>query len=124
MADTRKNTDFSMSFKAAGNGIIYTLKTEKHMKFHVFAAAAVVLAGLFFHLSTVHWLFLVYAIGSVVVAELFNTAIERAIDLAEPNYNSLAGIGKDIASGAVLVTALQAVIIGIIIFGPNMIRLF
>lgn len=121
MADTRKTADFFTSCKAAGKGITYALKTEKHLRFHTITAVVVVLAGLYFHLLPVQWLFILYAIGSVIVAELFNTAIEKAFDLVEPDYNPQAGIGKDIAAGAVLVTAIQAVIIGIIIFGPYII---
>lgn len=122
MADTRKSADFLTSCKAAGKGIVYALQTEKHMRFHIFAAAIVVLAGLYFHLPTGQWLFVIYAIGCVIVAELFNTAIETTMDVAEPDHNPQVGNGKDIAAGAVLVTAVQAVIIGIIIFGPYLIE--
>ncbi|RJE47127.1 MULTISPECIES: diacylglycerol kinase family protein [unclassified Dehalobacter] len=118
MPDIRKPAGFAGSCRGALQGIAYSLRTEKHLRFHFFAAVVVVLAGAYFHLSGVHWLFIIYAIGSVLVAELFNTALERAIDLAEPRYHPLAGLGKDVASGAVLVSTIQAVVIGIIIFGP------
>jgi len=118
MERLKKPTSFLASCKGACQGIAYSLQTEKHLRFHFFAALLVVTAGLFFQLNLVNWLFITYAIGSVIVAELFNTALERIVDLIKPDYHPLAGMAKDIASGAVLVAAVQAVIIGTLIFGP------
>ena len=109
--------NFGQSLKRACRGIIYSLKTEKNMRFHFLAALLVIVVGFILRISKIHWLFIIYAIGSVLVAELFNTSLERAIDLAKPAVHPLAGIAKDIAAGAVLVTAIQAVIIGYVVFG-------
>ena len=113
-----KPTGFVQSCKGACRGIVYSFQTEKHLRFHFFAAFIVVAFGLYIGLAREDWLFVIYAIGSVIVAELFNTALERNIDLTQPTYHPLAGIAKDIASGAVLITAIQAVVIGIIVFSP------
>lgn len=109
---------FKKSCKRAVKGIVYSFKTEKHLRIHFFMAVLVVLLGLFFRIARVDWLFIIYAIGSVITAELFNTSLERLVDLKEPSYHPLAGLAKDIASGAVLVTAVQAVIIGLLVFIP------
>jgi len=87
------------------------------MRFHFFISLLVVISGFVFHLSGIQWLFVTYAISSVLVAELFNTALERTVDLAKPNLDPLAGMAKDIAAGAVLITTIQAVIVGSVIFG-------
>ncbi|KUO64047.1 MAG: diacylglycerol kinase [Gracilibacter sp. BRH_c7a] len=113
-----KPTGFVQSCKGACRGIAYSLQTEKHLRFHFFVAFIVTTLGLYVNLAREDWLFVIYAIGSVIVAELFNTALERNIDLTQPTYHPIAGIAKDVASGAVLITAIQAVIIGIIVFSP------
>ena len=63
-------------------------------------------------------------IGTVITAELFNSAIERLVDLVSPEWNKIAGEVKDIAAGAVLVTAITAAIIGLIVFLPYLLALF
>jgi diacylglycerol kinase (ATP) len=119
----KKRTSFRKSCEGAVKGIGYSIRTEKHLRFHFFAAFIVILFGFYFNLTSTHWLFIAYAIGSVVVAELFNTAIERVVDLVTPEFHPLAGMAKDIAAGAVLVTAVQSIIIGTIIFGPIFLNL-
>ncbi|NLM20531.1 MAG: diacylglycerol kinase family protein [Peptococcaceae bacterium] len=112
----KTNATFMQSLKSACRGIVYTFKTEKHMRFHFFVALLVIIFGFILRITKMHWLFIIYAIGSVLVSELINTSLERAIDLAKPSVHPLAGIAKDIAAGAVLITAIQAVIIGIVVF--------
>lgn len=114
----KKTTTFIKSCERACKGIAYSLKTERHLRFHFFASSLVIATGLYLKLKSSEWLFIIVAIGSVLVAELFNTALERAVDLSKPGFHPIAGIAKDIASGAVLVAAIQAVIIGIIVFFP------
>lgn len=116
----RKPRSFPKSCQGAFKGIIYSFKTESHLRFHFFAALTAVALGFYLDIRIVEWLFLTYAIGSVLIAELFNTALERSVDLSKPGFNLLAGTAKDIAAGAVLVAAIQSVIIGIMIFGPYM----
>ncbi|NLI91641.1 MAG: diacylglycerol kinase family protein [Peptococcaceae bacterium] len=113
-----KPSSFLRSCQGACKGIFHSLKTEKHLRFHFFASFVVITAGFYLKISGIHWLFITYAIGSVIAAELFNTALERVVDLVQPGYHPIAGIAKDIAAGAVLVTAIQSVVIGIMIFGP------
>jgi diacylglycerol kinase len=71
----------------------------------------------YFNITHVEWLALVFAIGFVMVAEAFNTSIEIDIDLTSPEFHPYARDSKDVAAGAVLIATLIAVVIGIIIFG-------
>lgn len=114
----KRSIPFHKSCAGAGKGIAYSFKTERHLRFHFFAALLVIALGIYLDITNTEWLFITYAIGSVVIAELFNTALERTVDLNSPGYSPLAGTAKDIAAGAVLVAAVQSAIIGIIIFGP------
>lgn len=113
------------SFGYAIRGVIEAVKGERHMRFHLAAAAVVVLVACWLRVERTDWLWLVAAIGSVWVAELFNTAIERAVDLASPERHPLGKAAKDTASGAVLVAAGIAVVIGALVLGPPLwVKLF
>ena len=94
------------------------------MKIHVGIAVLVVLMGLYFRISVYEWMVCVLCIGLVFSSEMFNTAIETIVDLISPNVHPLAGKTKDIAAGAVLITAICSVIIGILIFLPKVLNLF
>lgn len=122
MGKYQKPAGFWRSFFLAWRGLIYTWKTQGHLRFHVFAGLIVLAGGWWVQLSRWEWTMLIFAMGSVMAAEVMNTAIEFAVDLVEPNFHPLAGIVKDVAAGAVLITVIQAVIIGNLIFGPPLIR--
>ncbi len=106
------------SFNFALRGLWYVIRTQRHFHFHLFAAIVVVILGFAFEISVQQWLAVVIVIFLVFSAEAFNTAIEKLVDLVSPEYNRLAGLVKDIAAGAVLLTAIVAVIVGVIVFLP------
>lgn len=106
------------SFGFAFYGIWTSLK-EQNMRFHVFSAFIVMIAGLLTGLSTQEWLIIILTIALVIGSEMINTAIESVVDLASPEIHPLAKQAKDIAAGAVLVFALASVIIGLLIFLPK-----
>ncbi|MCF8365942.1 MAG: diacylglycerol kinase family protein [Bacteroidales bacterium] len=108
-----------LSFKYAFRGIAYLIKTQHNAWIHLFAAIAVVLGGFYFSISQTEWIILVLTIGMVFMAEAINTAIELLVDKISPQYDDLAGRIKDIAAGAVLISAIAAAITGIIIFAPK-----
>lgn len=123
---TRKENYFrkrKMSFNYAFKGIWQAIKKEANFRIHIMAAIFVVLLGLFFQISTFEWLVIILTIGCVMGAELFNSAIENMIDISHPEKNKKAGQVKDLAAGAVLVTAITAAIIGLIIFVPKILIL-
>ena len=115
---------FFKGFVYAFNGIAYAFRTQVNMRFHVFAGLLVVGTGFYFHITSSEWAMIAIAIGLVISAELFNTALESLTDLATQEIHPLAKISKDCAAAAVLVCAILAVILGGIIFIPHLVQLF
>jgi diacylglycerol kinase len=85
-------------------------------------ACALVVAAVV-HLSPLEWALIVFAIASVLAAEAVNTAIERLADALMPERHPLVGAAKDLAAGAVLITAVGAAIVGVLVLGPHVCRL-
>ncbi|MDO5724789.1 MAG: diacylglycerol kinase [Tissierellia bacterium] len=104
------------SFNHAVNGIISAVGTEKNMKIHYTVATVVLIMSLFFDFTRLEFLTLILTISLVLVAELLNTAIEKTVDLVTMDYNPIAKLAKDIAAGAVLVAAINSVIVGYLLF--------
>lgn len=119
-----KNNGFRAAFGNAFLGFHYALTTERNLKLHFIAGLLVIITGFLLRLSLLEWCLILITISAVVVAELFNTAIEYTVDLASPEKHEIARRAKDISAAAVLVVAACAVIIGLIIFLPKLIPLF
>ena len=111
---------FWRSLNQAWRGMLYTWRTQGHLQFHVFAGISVLCFAWWSEVSRFEWLILILAIGSVIGAEVMNSALEIVVDMVQPNFHPLAGMAKDVAAGAVLVTAIQAVVIGLIVFFPRL----
>lgn len=116
IGDKLKKGNFISSFNYAIQGIVSVLKTEKNMKFHYLAALAVIILSLFFRISSTEFMLMLFAIVLVVFAEMMNTAIERTVDLVVQDYNPIAKYIKDVSAGAVLITAINAIVCGYLIF--------
>ena len=110
------------SFGYAWQGIRSCVGKEQNLSFHLIAMTAVTLAGFVLGITRTEWTVVILCFGVVIAAELFNTAIERLVDLVSPERHPVAGQVKDIAAGAVLVCAVAAAIIGLIIFIPYLKR--
>lgn len=107
------------SFNYALEGIVYTLRTQRNMRVHVALAVAVTIGSLFLGVDRLGLLGVVFAITFVLVTELLNTAIEAAVDVATERYDPLAKVAKDVAAGAVLVAAVNALIVAyLVLFEP------
>ncbi len=104
------------SFRYALNGVLLSFKTQKHLRIHFALAFAALLAGFVWQLSRAELLVLLSAICLVILAELFNTALETVVDLVTPDYHPLAKVAKDVAAGAVLIAAVNAAVVGLILF--------
>ncbi|MBA5849870.1 diacylglycerol kinase [Clostridium sp. cel8] len=102
------------SFNYAIEGIIYSVRTQRNMRIHMVVALLVLTLCFFYDLSKIE--ILAITITMVIMAELFNTAVEFAIDATTNYYHPLAKIAKNVAAGGVLVTAINAVLVGYIIF--------
>ena len=107
------------SFTYAGRGVYVFIKTTHNAWIHLVLLAIAIGLGVFFKISTVEWIALVFAGGLVLMAEAFNTAIEIDIDLTSPEYHPYAKDTKDVAAGAVLIAAITAVAVGAFIFVPH-----
>ena len=106
-------------FLNAFRGIKIVVATTKHFKVHLFFAIAALVLGFYFCISEMEWIAIIFAIGLVIMAEAFNTEIEIDIDLTSPEYHPYARDTKDVAAGAVLISAFVAVIVGLVIFIPK-----
>lgn len=110
---------FLKSFKFAAKGLSYTIATQPNFIFHLVVAVLVIAAGWYFDISNGEWLAVLICIGLVMVAELLNTAVEVLVDWLSPEFNVKAGLVKDIAAGAVLMSALVALVVAFVIFVPK-----
>ena len=105
------------SFNHAINGFLQSFKMERNMKIHVALAVVVIVAALLTQVTRFEMMALTISIAFVFFAELFNTAIEAAVDIASRGeYNELARVAKDVAAGAVFVAAMSALVIGYLVF--------
>ncbi|MGK9251711.1 diacylglycerol kinase family protein [Paenibacillus humicus] len=115
---------FLASLGLAGSGIGHAVRTERHMRAHLFMFVLAMALASCLGLKRTEWALLLLVSALVLAAELINTAIERAVDLAcSGELHPLAKLAKDTASGAVLVCAAAAAAVGIIIMGPPLWRL-
>jgi len=106
----------TQSFGYAFNGIKTAFKQEPNFQIHVIVGVLVIFIGAISGISKFEWMLLIYAIFFVLILELFNTSIEAIVNLVSPDIHPKAKVAKDIAAAAVLFAALQAVIIGGVIF--------
>jgi diacylglycerol kinase (ATP) len=112
------------SFGFAGAGIVTLLHTQPNARVHVALGAGAASLAFWLGLSALECAVLVLTMGLVLVAEAVNTAIEAVVDLASPSIHPLAQRAKDIAAGAVLLSAVTAVLVGLALFGPRLIASF
>lgn len=110
------------SFVYAGRGIGILLSTQVNARIHAVATVLVLFGGIWLHISASDWALIVLAVVAVWVAEGLNTAVEFLVDLVSPEFQPLAGRIKDVAAGAVLIAAIGAVLVGLLVFGPPLLR--
>jgi diacylglycerol kinase (ATP) len=104
------------SFNFAFEGIIHVLRTQRNMRFHFAAAIAVLVAAVWVGVSKLELIALLLAIAFVFITEMINSALEQAIDVATTSFDPLAKLAKDVAAGAVLISTVNAVAIGYLVF--------
>lgn len=106
------------SFRYAFSGWWYVLRTQRNAWIHMVMTVLVFIASYWLGLPARDWALIVLAVVMVWTAELINTALEAVVDLASPQRNQLAKIGKDVGAGAVLIAAVGSVVIGLLVLGP------
>jgi diacylglycerol kinase (ATP) len=118
-----KPTRFIDSVNCAIDGIVWAVKTQKHMRTHFIAALVVLFAALLFRVPAVEFMLLALAISTVLFAELLNTAIEVVVDMISPEFHPLAKVAKDVAAGAVLIAAFGTAVMGYLVLAKYLLPL-
>jgi len=113
-------TSLNSSFRYAIAGIIYALVRERNMRIHFLAACAAVALGFWLDISRMEWGLLSITITMVIAVEMVNTAVEKTVDIITGEYHPLAKAAKNVAAGAVLLTAINALVMAYIIFVPHL----
>jgi diacylglycerol kinase len=108
------------SFKAAFNGIYIALKSEWNLRFHFFISVIVITLATILKFSILEFSVLFLTIGFVISIEMVNTSIEELCNYVQPEKNEIIKKIKDISAGAVLVSSLIAILIGIALFLPKL----
>lgn len=106
------------SFQHASSGLWQALRTQRNARIHLGIAVAVILLGLILRIDAGSWAIIAITTGLVFLAELFNTALEATIDIVVEDYQPKAKLAKDVAAGAVLISAILAVAVGLLVLGP------
>jgi diacylglycerol kinase (ATP) len=115
----RGTTSIIESFNYAFEGVIWTLRTQRNMRFHFAIATVVLVLAFAFGVTKLELIALVLAIAFVLIAEMVNTAIEAATDIATTSFDPLAKLAKDIAAGAVLIASVAAIVIGYLVLADH-----
>lgn len=99
-------------------GIIYAARTQRHVRYHLVASAVVLLTGFLLGVTRVEFILLSLCAITVILAEMLNTTIEKIVDKLSPETSEFAKTVKDMAAGAVLVSAVGAAFMGYVILFP------
>ncbi|HST25446.1 MAG TPA: diacylglycerol kinase [Gaiellaceae bacterium] len=113
---SRRSLSLIDSFNYAIEGLIHVLRTHRNMRIHFAVAVAVLVAAVWKGVNRFELIALLLAITFVLITEMINSAIEQAIDLATTSFDPLAKLAKDIAAGAVLIAAVNAIAVGYLVF--------
>ncbi len=116
----RRRNSIVESFNYAVEGIIHVLRTHRNMRIHLGAATVVLVLALWIGVDRLELVALLLAIAFVLIAEMVNSAIEAAIDLATSSFDPLAKLAKDIAAGAVLIASVNAIAVGYLVFSAHL----
>jgi diacylglycerol kinase (ATP) len=120
MSTPRRTPSVLESFNYAFEGIIHVLRTQRNMRIHFVAAAVVLIVAFASGVTNYELIALLLSIAFVLIAEMINTALESAIDVATTSFDPHATLGKDIAAGAVLIATVNAVAIGYLDFARRL----
>ncbi len=120
--DIERKTTLTQAFRYAILGIKSGIVGQRNIKIHIVIAILALIACAILRCTYIEWAIVIVLIGIVIAAELFNSAIESAVDLASLEINNLAKLAKDIAAGAVLVLSIVAAVVGLIIYINALLR--
>lgn len=121
-----KSFTFSGRIRSVGHavrGIVLMLRTQHNAWIHLAATLLVIVAGFALRIGASDWLWIILVVMAVWTAEALNTALELLADISSPEFHPLVKQAKDVAAGAVLIAAIGSVVVGILVFGPHVMRL-
>ncbi len=118
------NKNFVEAWKNAFSGIAYGFKTQRNLKIQLVAGIIVTILGIVLKISSAEWAILALSVFLVLGTEMMNTAVEAAVDLYTEEYNEKAKIAKDVAAGAVVLTAINALVVSYFLFADKIVGLF
>lgn len=118
------NKNFIEAWKNAFSGIAHGFKTQRNLRVQLLAGIIVTILGIVLKISFAEWAILMLAVFLVLATEMMNTAVEAVVDLVTEEYSPKAKIAKDVAAGAVVLTAINAVIVSYFLFAEKIIQLF
>ncbi len=107
-----------LSFLNAFHGLAQTVKLERNARIHLVLAALALIWGILLNFSALELAVVILVIAGVFAAELFNTVVEKTLDLVSSHHDPRIGLIKDMAAGAVLVTSAAALLVGLLLYGP------
>ena len=117
------NKNFIEAWKNAFSGIAHGFNTQRNLKIQLIAGIIVTILGIVLKISKVEWAILMLSVFLVLGTEMMNTAVEAVVDLCTEEYHEKAKIAKDVAAGAVVLTALNALIVSYFLFADKIIQL-
>lgn len=111
------------SFFCAFKGIAYAIVHERNLRIHMALGATMLFFSRYYDFSKAEYCILILTVALVLVTELINTSVEKTVDLESPRYHELAKVAKDVAAGAVLLSAAASVAVGVCLFWePDILR--
>ena len=110
------------TFRDAFTGLGYVVRTQRNARIHLSITLLVFAIAAWLRITAQDWAILVLTAALVWTSELINTALEAVVDLASPQEQPLARAAKDLAAGAVLIAALAAIVVGVLLLGPALLR--
>lgn len=120
MTPDRKRSSMLQSFNHAFQGLVYAVRHQRNMRIHLVVAVGVMVGAVLVDLTKVELLAVLLSVVFVLVAELFNSAIETTVDMMTDQYDPRAKAAKDLAAGAVLVSAINALAVAYLVLGDRL----
>lgn len=118
---SKDKRNFFTSVKDCLNGLTFVIVNESNFKRELFLGIIALILSYVLKISKMEFIIVLIVIALVLVSEVFNTAIEKTVDLCTSKYNETARIAKDVAAFGVLLTSFFALMVGLIIFGSKLI---
>lgn len=117
---TSQNRVKSLGYAIAG--WLYMLRHQKNTRIQSVASISILIIGLWLGINTIEWAILILTITMVWMAEFINAAVEATVNLSTSDYHPMAKVAKDVASAAVLLGVVAAVLVGLLILAPPLLE--